>query len=148
MVSVNGSDHLSARELAAQLGSQLSRLVRAEIALAKAELFASARQAILGGGLLAAAGIVGFTAWLAFVAAVIAGIGRALPVWAAALITGGALAAIAGLLALAARSRMRRGTPPLRMTADSVRTDVGVLSSRTSQAGKDMSDAIKPGGRQ
>ncbi|HEX5296199.1 MAG TPA: hypothetical protein VFW50_04350 [Streptosporangiaceae bacterium] len=37
------------RELTIQLGDDLTRLVKDEIALAKAELFASSRQAVLGG---------------------------------------------------------------------------------------------------
>jgi hypothetical protein len=49
-------DHdLTTRELTAQLGDQLSRLVRDEIALAKTELTVSARQAGLGAGMVAVA---------------------------------------------------------------------------------------------
>ena len=54
----------SARELTSRLGGQLSALVREEMALAKAELFASARQAFLGGALLTTAAILGLTGWL------------------------------------------------------------------------------------
>src|SRR5258708_6224538 len=46
-------------ELTVQLGDQVSRLVKEEMALAKAELFASGRQSVLGGGLLAAAALGG-----------------------------------------------------------------------------------------
>ena len=56
---------LSARELTVRLGGQLSALVREEMALVKAELFASARQAFLGGALLITAAILGLTGWLA-----------------------------------------------------------------------------------
>lgn len=125
---------LSARELTVQLGEQLSRLVSAEIALARAELFASARQMILGGGLLGGAGAVAYSAWLAFAAAAIAGISVVLPVWASALIVGGGLGVLAGLLALLGRGRMRRGTPPLPMTTDSVRTELSELATATSKA--------------
>ena len=60
---------LSAGELTVQLGGQVSQLLRDELALARAELFASARQAILGGGMLGTAALLGLTGWLALVAA-------------------------------------------------------------------------------
>jgi hypothetical protein len=116
-------------DLTAQLGEQVTRLIRAETALARASLFASARQAVLGGGLLGAAAVVGLGAWLALVAAAVAGIAEGLPVWASALIVGGALGLLAGLLALLGRQRLTRTAPPLKMTADSVREDLGELAA-------------------
>jgi putative superfamily III holin-X len=127
---------LSARELTAQFGEQLSRLLKDEIALARAELFASARRAILGGGLLATAAVLGLGAWGALVAAAIAGIAAGLPVWASALIIAGALGALAGVLALVGRSRLTSGVPPLRMTADSVRKEIGELTATTAHRGQ------------
>ena len=58
------TEWLSAGELTVQLGSQVSQLLRDELALARAELFARARQAILGGGMLNAAALLGLTAGL------------------------------------------------------------------------------------
>ncbi|HVT67198.1 MAG TPA: phage holin family protein, partial [Trebonia sp.] len=63
---------LSLPELTAHLAEQVTRLVRAELALARAELFASGRQAAMGGGLFGAAAVVGFTGWLALIGAAIA----------------------------------------------------------------------------
>jgi hypothetical protein len=124
---------LSIRELTAQLGEQLPQLMRDQVALARGELFARARQAVRGGGLLATAAIVGLGAWLAMVAAMIAGVAEALPVWASALIVGGALAAVAGVLAQLGRSRLARSMPPLEVTADSVRRELGELTGRNGQ---------------
>jgi hypothetical protein len=121
---------MSARELTVQLGEQMGRLVKDEIALAKAELFASARQSVLGGELLSAAAVVGLGAWLAMVAAAIAGIAAGLPVWAAALIVGGALGALAGFLALLGARRIGRGMPPLKLTVDSVRGELNDLATK------------------
>jgi hypothetical protein len=112
------------RDLTVQLGDRMTRLLREELALAKVEAMATARQAVLGGGMFAAAALLGVTAWLALIAAAIAGIAAALPVWASALIVGAALAALAGAFAIAAGHRVSRGVPPLRMTADSLRRDV------------------------
>lgn len=122
-------------ELISALAEQVSRLVRAELTLARAELFASARQAVLGGGLLSTAAVVGFTAWLVMVAAAIAGIAEGLPVWASALIVGGVLAATAGVLALLGRARLARGMPPLPLTTDTVRREMHELTGRPSPDG-------------
>jgi hypothetical protein len=122
-------------ELISSLTGQISRLVRAELALARAELLASGRQAALGGGLLTGAAVVGFTAWLVMVAAAIAGIAEGLPVWASALIIGAALVVLAGVLALIGRARLTRGMRPLPMTTDTVRKDVHELTSRPGSNG-------------
>lgn len=134
----NPSD-MTIRDLTGQLSEQMSRLVRQEIALAKAELFADARQAVIGGGLLSGSAVVGHTAWLAMAVAAGAALALVLPVWAAALIVGGVLAAIAGVLALLGRARLRRAAP-LRMTKRSVRQELDELTAAGS--------AVTGGGRQ
>jgi putative superfamily III holin-X len=118
------------RELTTQLGDDLTRLVKDEITLAKAELFASSRQAVLGGGMLTGALVAGLTSWLALVAAAIAGIAAGLPVWAAALLVGVACGAGAAGLVLLGVRRLRRGTPPLQMTINSIRTGVADVASK------------------
>jgi hypothetical protein len=127
--------NLSLAELTGHLATQAARLVRAELALARAELFAKGRQAVLGGGLLAAAAVMGLSGWLVLVAAAVAGIAAALPVWASALIVGGALVAVAAALALAGRARLTRSMPPLPMTAGSVRKELHELTGRSGPDG-------------
>jgi uncharacterized sodium:solute symporter family permease YidK len=122
----------SVRELTIQLGSQLFQLLRDELALARAELFARARQATTGGVMVATAALLGVTSWLAVVAAGIAGIAMVLPVWASALIVGAFLMLAAGLLALRGGHRLR-SVPPLTLTADSVRRDIAEVKARTGQ---------------
>jgi hypothetical protein len=121
---------MTVRELTVQLGDQIGQLMKEEMALAKTELFASARQSVLGGGMLGAAAVIGLTCWLVMVAAAIAGIAAGLPVWAAALIVGGALGAAAGALALLGRWRLARGTPPLTMTIGSIKNELNELTAR------------------
>lgn len=128
--------NLSLPELTAHLAEQVIRLVRQEAMLARAELFANGRKAVLGGGLLVTAAIVGLGGWLALIAAATAGLAEALPVWESALIVGAALTAIAGALALAGIARLARGTPPLSMTAGSVRRELRLLTGRPEADGK------------
>jgi hypothetical protein len=120
---------LSAGELTVQLGNQVSQLLRDELALARAELFARARQAVLGGGMLGAGALLGLTGWLALVAAAIAGSAVALPVWAAALIVGGFLVLVAGGVAARGGRRLSR-MEPLTLTAESIRQDVQEVQQR------------------
>jgi hypothetical protein len=53
-----------------------------------------------------------------------------LPVWAAALIVGGALGVAAGVLGLLGTRRLARGTPPLEMTIGSIRDGLNDLAAR------------------
>ena len=117
------------RELTVRLGDQLARLVRSEVALARAELFATARRAVLGGMMLSGAGLAGACGGVALVAAVIAAIATGLPLWAAALVTGAALLACAGGLALLGARHLARATPPLKMTVDSIRGELAALAA-------------------
>ena len=74
-----------------------------ELSLARAQLLTRARRAGAGVTMLAFAGVLGVGAWLVLLAAAIAGVEVTLPVWASALILGGALALGSGGLALLAR---------------------------------------------
>jgi Putative Actinobacterial Holin-X, holin superfamily III len=120
--------------LVAQLAVQGTALLGQEIALARAELRITARQAVSGGILLTAAAVAGGSAWLAILAAIILGIGVALPWWAAALITGGGLAALSGGLAALAVRRLSRVPWRLPVAAGSLREDLRELQSAVRQA--------------
>lgn len=102
-------------QLVADATRDVSEIVRAEIALAKAELSQDVKHGAVAGGLFGAAG---YLALLASVTAVIS-LGYALtetglPAWAAFLIVTGALLLIAGLLVLIGVPRAKRVRPPER----------------------------------
>ncbi|WP_267975124.1 phage holin family protein [Streptomyces lomondensis] len=81
-----------------------------------------------GGGLFGGAGVLGFVTLQALVATAIAALAVPLPVWAAALIVTGVLAAATGVTALAGRRQVRRATPPApQRTIDSVKADVAEI---------------------
>lgn len=117
-------------QLTAQLGVQAATLAGREIALAKAELRASARQAVRGGVPLLAAALLGGSAWLVLLAAAILGISVALPAWAAALIVAAVLGAAGGALALFGGSRLDRIPAGLPLTAESLRQSLREITHR------------------
>lgn len=94
---------------ARSLAEDVNALVRAEVALARAELLAGVRPKALGAGLLAAAGVLvalaglGLLLAIGFVLSEVAG----LPGWASAVIVSGALLLAALGLALAGRAKLR-----------------------------------------
>ncbi|MBE1536417.1 phage holin family protein [Actinomadura algeriensis] len=98
-------------ELVRQATQQVSDLMRAELRLAVAELKDKGRHAGTGAGMFGGAGLVALYGIGALLTAAIAAIALVLPVWAAALIVGGVLLLVAGLLALMGRGQARRATP-------------------------------------
>lgn len=103
----------STGELLRRLSTELSDLVRGELGLARAELMAKSKRAGAGAGLTGAGGVVALYGVAALIAAAIAGLSLALPVWLAALVVGVVLLLVGGLLALLGRNRLRRATPPV-----------------------------------
>jgi len=102
-------------QLVAQASEDLSGIVRAEIALAKAELRTDAKNAAVGGGMFGAAGYLGLLATVTLVIAAAYGLVAAgLAPWLAFLIVTVVLLLIAAVLALIGRSRVRKLKPPER----------------------------------
>ncbi|MEV4417784.1 phage holin family protein [Catellatospora sp. NPDC049609] len=119
----------SSAELIKQAGEQLSHLVRVELALAQAELREKAGRAAVTGGLFGTAAAVTFWAGGALAAAAVLGLALVLPPWLAALATGAALLAVAGILALVGRSRLRRtGSLVPQRALRGLRADVSTLT--------------------
>ena len=138
MASVNGSaDGRSTAELVQLAGEQLSRLVRDELALAKAELAAKGRHAGVGVGLFGGSGLVVLYGLGALVLAAIAGLAEAVPAWLAALIVGVALLLVAGLMVLLGRRQVRRAMPPMPKEAtDGMRADLAVMRTAVRERGR------------
>ena len=117
-------------QLVAQASDDLSGIVRAEIALAKAELRVDAKNAAVGGGLFGAAGyLVLLATVLLCIAAAYGLVAAGLSPWLAFLIIAVVLVLLAGLLALVGRSRLRKLSPPQRAIREA----------------KDTIAAVKPG---
>lgn len=115
----------SVGQLLGELSSDLSTLVRQEIALAKAEVTGKAKEAGVGAGLLGGAGVIGLAALGALTAFLILLLALWMAAWLAALIVTIVWAVVAGILALAGRQRLQRATPPTPEQAiDSTKEDV------------------------
>ncbi|MDT7597556.1 MAG: hypothetical protein QOJ06_3102 [Pseudonocardiales bacterium] len=112
-IDESGHREPSAAELVTRLSEQISRLVRDELQLALTELKHKAKRAGIGGGLIAAAGTVALLGLGALMVAAIVALARSLPLWAAALIVGGAALLLAGLLALLGIDQLKSAIPPI-----------------------------------
>jgi hypothetical protein len=118
-------DEHSTVELVRIASDQISRLVRAELQLAKAELADKGKRAGLGAGLLASAGVVAVYGVGTLIATFVLLLALALPAWASALIVAVVLFALAAVLVLVGRSSLKRGLPPVpNVTVASVRADL------------------------
>ena len=118
----------SVGQLASQLSEQLSRLVRAEMALAQVEAKHRAKRYGLGFGMFGASGAFLFFGAGAGVAAAILGLANAVPGWLAAVIVAAALMVLAGVVALTGKKSIDRGGPPIPTeTMRSVREDAAVV---------------------
>lgn len=131
-----GPSEASIAELVQQLSEQTSRLARQEVELAKAELTEKGKRAGIGAGMFGGAGVFGFYAVGALVAAAILGLATAVAAWLAALIVTAVLGAIAGILALQGRTKVQQATPPVpEQATESVKEDVQWAKTRA-QAGR------------
>jgi uncharacterized membrane protein YqjE len=119
-----GADQ-STSELVQRASEQISRLVRDEIALAKAELAEKGKHAGIGIGLFGGGGVLAMYGVGALVATLIIVFHLFLPLWLAALIVTVALFALAGVLALIGKNQVSKAVPPEPSAAiQSVKADV------------------------
>ena len=107
------SDERSLGELVKQLSDQSTRLARMEVELGKAELEQKGRQIGIGAGAFGGAALLGFFAFAALTATLVLALAEAVDAWLAALIVAAVYGAVAGVLALAGKDRVERGSPPV-----------------------------------
>ena len=124
-------------EVAKNLTSDLSLLLRQEIELAKAEMAQKARTAAPGLGMFGGAGVVALCAAGALTASLVLVFSLFLPDWAAALIVGVAMAAVAFVLIRQGKERIAdAGKPVPKQTIETVKEDVEWAKTRASSARK------------
>jgi hypothetical protein len=122
-------------DLVKQLANQTSTLVRQEIDLAKAEVTEKGRVAGKGAGMLSGGAVAGLLAAGALTACAILALNRAMADWLAALIVALVLGAVAAVLALQGRNRIKHATPPVpQQTVETLKEDVEWAKTRTPSA--------------
>jgi Putative Actinobacterial Holin-X, holin superfamily III len=115
----------SVADLLTQASDQTATLVRQELELAKSELTIKGKQVGLGAGMFGGAGVFGVYAFGALTAAIILALSLAVTGWVAGLIVAVAYGAIAGVLALQGKKKVKAGTPPLpEQSVQSVKADL------------------------
>jgi uncharacterized membrane protein YqjE len=121
----------STAELLKRLSDETTTLVKQELELAKAELQEKGKRAGVGAGMFGGAGLFGVAAFAALTACVIAALDLAMALWLAALIVAVVYAAVAGVLALTGKQKVKEATPPVPEEArESVKEDVEWAKTR------------------
>jgi hypothetical protein len=124
-------------EVAKNLTSDLSLLLRQEIELAKAEMAQKGRTAAPGLGMFGGAGVVALCAAGALTAFLVLVLSIFLPDWAAAVTVGVAMAAVALVLIRQGKERIAdAGKPVPEQTIETVKEDVEWAKTRASSARK------------
>ena len=118
-------------ELLKRLSQETATLVRQELDLAKAEVAQKGKVAGAGAGLLGAAGVAGLAALGAFTAFFILVLSLLMPAWVAALIVTAIYGAVAAILAMKGRTKIKEAKPPVpEQTVETVKEDVQWAKTR------------------
>ena len=121
----------STGDLVKQLSQQVTTLVRQEVELAKVEMGEKGKKAGVGLGMFGGAGVAGLLALWSLTFCVIYALDKGMPLWAAALIVAVIWGAVAGVLALQGREKVKEvGKPVPEQTAESVKEDVEWLKGQ------------------
>jgi hypothetical protein len=129
--SAPSTDPRSIGQLVSDLSEQTSRLVRSEIALAKAEVTAKAQVLGMGAGLLAAAGVLALYVLAAAIATAILALCTVWAPWLAALVVTGALLLVTIVLAFVGVRAVKKASPPAPTRAkERLQEDVTALKER------------------
>ena len=136
-MDIRRDDRPSIGELVSTLSEKMSTLIRSEIALAKAEMAVKAKNAGIGLGLFAGAGVLAFWGTGLLIATVVLGIAEGLPAWLAALIVTLLVFGLAALLGILGKKALDRGTPPVPEKAQaSIKADVDALKQGLAKEGQ------------
>jgi len=117
-------------DLFGDLATEMSNLVRQEVALAKVEVGQKAKYVGRNVGYLVVGGAVAYAALLAVIAAIIMLLARVVPNWGAALIVGVVVAGIGWLLVGKAMLALQRADLTPRETVETLKEDATWMKER------------------
>lgn len=118
-------------ELIGEITSDLSRLFRQEVELAKAEAKQEAKKAGRAGGLLGGAAMAGYLVIVLLSLAAVFGLGEVMPLGLAALIVAVVWAVIGAVLYSAGRKQLRTVNPVPQQTAETMKENAQWLRNPT-----------------
>jgi len=111
--------------LIGELPSIITTLIRDEIEQLKRELITRVKAIGIGAAFFVVAAVLLYFAAFPLMAAIVIGLGQALPYWLSALILGVVLLIIAAVFVFIGLSRLKKGVPPVpKESVDSVKDDV------------------------
>jgi hypothetical protein len=117
-------------ELVGELAQDVSKLVRQEFDLAKAELRQEAVKTGKAAGILGGGGLAGYLALLFLSLAVTWGLGEVMPLGWAALIVAVFWAVVGGVLFAMGRTRLRSVDPTPHQTVETIKEDLQWAKTR------------------
>lgn len=127
----------STSELVQRASEQITRLVRDEFALAKAELTEKGKHAGVGAGLFGGGGVLALYGVGAMIATLIIVFELFLPLWLAALIVTVVLFVVAGILMLLGKKQVNKAVPAERSeSVISVKADVDEVKHAVRDRGR------------
>jgi uncharacterized membrane protein YqjE len=118
-------------EIIGNISSDLSRLFRQEVELAKVELKQEAAKAGKAGGMLGGAGFAGYLAVVLLSFALVFGLANVMDAGWAALIVAAIWGVVAAVLYSAGRKRLKTVDPTPRRTVDTLKEDAQWLKNPT-----------------
>ena len=117
-------------DLFSELASEMSNLVRQEVALAKIEVTQKAKRVGRNVAYLVIGGSIGYAALLAVIAAIIMLLARVMPTWGAALLVGIVIAGISWLLISKALSALQETEITPRETVENLKEDAAWMKQQ------------------
>lgn len=133
----NSPGDVPATELIQRATEQTSRLVREELASARADMTEKGKHAGVGAGLFGGGGALALLGGGALTAAVVLGLDHVMPGPVAALIVGVILLVGAGLFARSGKKQVSRAMPLVeKSTTDSLRADAETVTGAAKERGR------------
>jgi uncharacterized membrane protein YqjE len=122
----------SVGDLLSEVTSDLSKLMRQEVALARVELKEEAVKAGKASGMLGGAGAVGYLVLVFLSLALMFALDEVMPIGWAALITAVILGIVAAVLFVVGRNRFKQVNPKPEQTVETLKEDVQWAKNRSS----------------
>lgn len=125
-------DDRSIGDLFSELANETGTLIRQEVALATAEMTKKATDAGKNAASIAIGGFVGYAAFLALLAAIVALLSYAMPVWLSALIVAIVVGAISAYMVTSALAKLKKADLAPRETVTTLKEDAQWLKKQVS----------------